>query len=196
MAARMPKTTKAGDPLSPVQARAYRAMWNYVREHGYPPAMREVTQLIGLRPHTNMATEIYAALEAKGYIARGPRFKSRAVKLLVDPDANPRPQHALAEPRTCPRCKSPMRMQVQATVSAPAKFERNLAKANLRRGDVYLLGVNWETADFICERPTCGHVTPGYGNYVTRMEREVAELQAQLAALTGNDPPKPRRPRK
>jgi hypothetical protein len=70
-------------------------------------------------------------------------------------------------------------MMVQATVSAPSELVHQLSKANLRRKDVYLMGVNWETADHICDNPACGQVIDGFGNYVTRLEAEVKRLKAQ-----------------
>lgn len=81
----------------------------------------------------------------------------------------------------CSYCGSPdYRFQVQATISAPAALYHQLSKQNLRRKDVFMLGVNWETVDFICGNPKCGRVTDGYGNYVTRLEGRVKELELKL----------------
>lgn len=77
----------------------------------------------------------------------------------------------------CQRCGSATRMQVQATISAPGDLAHKFSKQNLRRKDVYLLGVNWETADFICTNIKCRIVTNGYGNYVSNMEKEIERLQ-------------------
>ena len=74
-------------------------------------------------------------------------------------------------------------MHVQASLSAPGELTHRLTKANLRRGDVYLLGVNWETADYICTNAACGHVVSGYGNYVSNLEKEVAALKAHVCKL-------------
>jgi len=71
-------------------------------------------------------------------------------------------------------------MQVQAVVSAPSELMHNLSKRNLRRQDVYLLGVLWETADHLCTNDQCRHVTDGYGNYVTGLKKRVEELEKQL----------------
>lgn len=76
----------------------------------------------------------------------------------------------------CPRCNTPMRMQVHATISAPSSLMHKFSKTNLRSKDVWLVGVNWETADHICR---CGHVVDGYGNYVSRLEKRVKELEAK-----------------
>jgi len=92
----------------------------------------------------------------------------------------------------CEHCGKPTRIQVQATISAPAELSHNFTKKNLRRRDVYLLGVNWETADIICENPKCRRVVRAYGNYVSRLEKENAQLKAEIAALAeasiGYDP--------
>lgn len=83
--------------------------------------------------------------------------------------------------RSCVKCGAPVRMQVQATISAPGELEHGLSKRNLRRADVYILGVMWETADFICTSEKCAHVDEAYGNYVTNLRKRVAELEAQIA---------------
>lgn len=77
----------------------------------------------------------------------------------------------------CERCGAPLRMQVQAVLSAPGELTHQFSKSNLRRKDVYLLGVLWETADYICTNPACGKVTDGYGNYVTWLKKEVERLK-------------------
>ena len=77
-------------------------------------------------------------------------------------------------------------MQVQATISAPGKLAHRLSKQSLRRKDVYLMGVMWETADFICTNPECGNVHDGYGNYVTNLKKEVERLKAKYEPDTPN----------
>ncbi|MGV2866394.1 hypothetical protein [Achromobacter sp. AGC39] len=76
-------------------------------------------------------------------------------------------------------------MQVQAVVSAPGELAHQLSKRNLRRKDVHLMGVLWETADFICVSDACRHVQDGYGNYVTKLQKRVDELETQLRAAGG-----------
>ena len=44
------------------------------------------------------------------------------------------------------------------------------------------MGVKWETADFICTNAECRHVTLGYGNYVSNLEKEKDKLCQQLAS--------------
>lgn len=82
----------------------------------------------------------------------------------------------------CPKCGGKQRMHVVATISAPADMYGQLHKANLREKGVYLMGVNWETADFMCE--VCGCLTKdGYGNYVTRLEKENQKLKEKNQEL-------------
>lgn len=85
-------------------------------------------------------------------------------------------------PLKCPKCGScDTKIMVQAVVVAPAEMYREFSKQNLRRKDVYLQGVLWETCDFICS--ACGWASDHYGNYVTRLARENIELKAELLAL-------------
>lgn len=77
----------------------------------------------------------------------------------------------------CDHCGSPMRMQVQAVISAPSDMMHMLTKQNLRSKDVNMMAVLWETADYICTSPECGRVVDGYGNYVTNLEKEVKRLR-------------------
>ena len=79
----------------------------------------------------------------------------------------------------CLKCGSDTRIQVHAVISAPGDLAYQFSKQNLRRKDVYLLGVLWETMDFICTKPRCGHVTIGYGNYVTNLKKENERLKAK-----------------
>ena len=84
----------------------------------------------------------------------------------------------------CERCGSDTQMQVQAVISAPSELIHQLSKQNLSRKDVCLMGVLWETADFICTNPHCGNVLNGYGNYVTNLKKEVERLKAQYEPET------------
>lgn len=83
----------------------------------------------------------------------------------------------------CPHCGSEGRIQVQAVISAPAALAHQFSKQNLRRADVHLMGVLWETMDFICGNEKCGRVTDGYGNYVTNLAKRVKELEKLVADI-------------
>lgn len=83
----------------------------------------------------------------------------------------------------CPHCGSGTRMHVQAAISAPGELAHQFSKKNLRSKEVYLMGVLWETADYICASGACGKlVLDGYGNYVTGLKKRVTELEAVLAS--------------
>lgn len=83
----------------------------------------------------------------------------------------------------CERCGSPTRVMVQATISAPGELTHQFSKKNLRSKEVYMMGVQWETADYICTNPKCCHVTDGYGNYVSRLKKENELLKTKLIEL-------------
>ena len=77
----------------------------------------------------------------------------------------------------CEYCGGATTMQVQAVISAPGELYRQFSKAHLRRKDVHLLGVLWETASYICLNPECRRVTHEDGNYITNLEKEVKRLK-------------------
>ena len=86
----------------------------------------------------------------------------------------------------CEKCGSPTTMQVQAVVSAPGDLYHRLSKQNLRKKEVYLMGVLWDTADFICDNPKCQHVTKGFGNYVTNLKKDVERLNAEKQQIASD----------
>lgn len=79
----------------------------------------------------------------------------------------------------CIKCGAETRMQLLVGVSAPSRLTGKLSKQNLRGKEVWLTHANWETADYICTNTECRHVTDGYGNYVTGLEKKVAQLAAE-----------------
>ena len=85
----------------------------------------------------------------------------------------------------CSKCDSPTRIQVQAVISAPGNLFHLFSKQNLRQKDVYLMGVLWETTDIICTNPDCNHIDMGYGNYVTKLEKEVKRLKSKYEPIQG-----------
>ena len=83
----------------------------------------------------------------------------------------------------CPKCGSDTRIQVQAVISAPGELAHQFSKKNLRRKDVHLMGVLWETMDTICTSEKCQHITDGYGNYVTNLKKENERLKKENERL-------------
>lgn len=80
----------------------------------------------------------------------------------------------------CVKCGASTRMQVQAVISAPGELAHELSKRNMRRTDVHLMSVLWETVDFICTNSKCGYVHNGYGNYVSNLKSENERLKSKL----------------
>lgn len=81
--------------------------------------------------------------------------------------------------KMCPYCGSTRtRMMGNISVSFPSSMNHNLTRANMRSAQFRIHGVLWETMDLICE--DCNRVEDAYGNYVTRLEKENAELRARL----------------
>ena len=83
----------------------------------------------------------------------------------------------------CPKCNSPTRMDVDATISAPGELEHRFSKANIRRKDVYLIGVSWDAANFYCTNPECRYVYSGYTNHVYKLRTLSNELEGVLDLL-------------
>ncbi len=78
----------------------------------------------------------------------------------------------------CEKCGGDTRVMVQIVVSAPSDMMHNFTKGNMRSKEFKIMGVLWETGDFICN--LCGHVTDGYGNYVTNLRKENEKLKTIL----------------
>ncbi len=66
--------------LSPRQQRILEFIRQHVREHGYPPSVREIGQAVSLRSSSTVHGHL-ARLEAKGYIRHDPS-KPRTIELL------------------------------------------------------------------------------------------------------------------
>lgn len=79
---------------------------------------------------------------------------------------------------SCEKCGGETRAMVQMVVSAPPNMLHNFTKKNMSSKEFKIMGVLWETADFICS--TCGHVTNGYGNYVSNLKKENVKLKQSL----------------
>ena len=66
--------------LSPRQKRILDFISEHVRQHGYPPSVREIGTAVNLRSSSTVHGHL-ARLEAKGYLRRDPS-KPRAIELL------------------------------------------------------------------------------------------------------------------
>ena len=61
---------------------------SFMKEHGYPPAVRDICQGLNLKS-TSTAHGYLARLEKQGYIRRDPS-KTRAIELIENDAADPR----------------------------------------------------------------------------------------------------------
>jgi hypothetical protein len=75
-------------------------------------------------------------------------------------------------------------MQVQATVCAPAWLSHLFSKTNMRRKDVFFMGVSWETADYYCGDASCGYHKDGYRNRIDKLKDENEQLKIANERLT------------
>jgi repressor LexA len=69
--------------LTPRQRRILEVIRDTVRRRGYPPAMREIGELVGLTSSSSVAHQL-RVLESKGFIRRDPN-RPRALEVLVSP---------------------------------------------------------------------------------------------------------------
>ena len=84
---------------------------------------------------------------------------------------------------SCPKCGSSMRMQVNACISAPSDLMHDFKKTNLRRKDVYFMGVFWETATHICSNEKCKNVIDGYINWIDEMKVQNEVMKEALQKI-------------
>lgn len=80
----------------------------------------------------------------------------------------------------CEKCGSETRAMGYMQVSVPSSYMNNFTKNNIKSKEFRILGVNWETFDFICTNESCRYVTDGYGNYVTNLKKENERLKNSL----------------
>tara|TARA_B100000029_G_scaffold103990_1_gene94499 strand:- start:2656 stop:3309 length:654 start_codon:yes stop_codon:yes gene_type:complete len=69
-------------PLTGRQLQVLNAIKGYIDDHGYPPSIRELGQLVGIKS-TNGVSDHLKALERKGYLSRD-ESKSRALNPTPD----------------------------------------------------------------------------------------------------------------
>ena len=65
------------EPLTPVERKVYHFLIDYLAEHTFQPSVREVARHFRI-PSTKTVTDLFGALERKGYIRRAPG-RSRGV---------------------------------------------------------------------------------------------------------------------
>jgi repressor LexA len=75
------------EPLSKRQEDILQFISSQVREHGYPPSVREIGNAVGLSSSATVHSHL-SKLEQKGYIRRDPT-KPRAIEVVSDPSELP-----------------------------------------------------------------------------------------------------------
>jgi repressor LexA len=75
--------------LTPRQRRVLEVIRDSVESRGYPPAMREIGELVGLTSSSSVAHQL-RVLEAKGFIRRDPN-RPRALEVLAPVESTRRP---------------------------------------------------------------------------------------------------------
>ena len=80
----------------------------------------------------------------------------------------------------CEKCGSDTKVMVQMSVCAPSEMMYDFSKKNMSKKDFKVLGVLRETADYLCTNNDCGHISNGYGNYVTNLKKENDRLKEEL----------------
>lgn len=80
----MPRKPRTG--LTARQREVLEMIETHVREHGYPPSVREIGQAVGLTSPSTVHSHLNA-LERRGYLRRDPT-KPRAIEVRWDPSSN------------------------------------------------------------------------------------------------------------
>jgi hypothetical protein len=87
----------------------------------------------------------------------------------------------------CQKCGSKQRIMFQLVIAGPAEMYAHTRKADFRKKEVEIWGANWETCDFICTNPKCGHVVFNTGNFVTRLKKENELLKKEIERLNAGE---------
>ncbi|GAA4863425.1 transcriptional repressor LexA [Saccharopolyspora rosea] len=77
----LPEQANGSDELSERQRKVLEAIREWMREHGYPPSVREIGDAVGLTSTSSVAYQL-RVLERKGYLRRDPH-RPRTVGVLV-----------------------------------------------------------------------------------------------------------------
>lgn len=82
----LPEQASGADELSDRQLKVLSAIRDWMRDHGYPPSVREIGDAVGLTSTSSVAYQL-RVLEKKGYLRRDPH-RPRTVGVLASEDAN------------------------------------------------------------------------------------------------------------
>ncbi|GAB2748062.1 transcriptional repressor LexA [Salinifilum aidingensis] len=80
----VPEQGESGEDLSERQRKVLEAIRDWMRDHGYPPSVREIGTAVGLTSTSSVAYQL-RVLERKGYLRKDPH-RPRTVGVLVGGD--------------------------------------------------------------------------------------------------------------
>jgi len=72
-------------PISPRQRRILDVIEGHVRDHGYPPSLREIGAAVGLSSSSSVAHQI-RVLESRGWIRVNGTGQPRSLTIVTDPE--------------------------------------------------------------------------------------------------------------
>ncbi|MGH3443139.1 MAG: transcriptional repressor LexA [Nitriliruptorales bacterium] len=132
--------TPVHDELTPRQRRVLEVIHSHLEEHGYPPSVREIGEVVGLSSPSSVHAHL-ATLEDKGFLRRDPS-KPRALEVRIDPDSD-------LDLRPAPARNVPLIGEIAA--GAPVVAEERveallpLPRELVGEGDLFMLRVRGES---------------------------------------------------
>ena len=155
--------------LSKRQREIYDFIGRYLKQHGYPPTVREIGKAVGLHSSSTVHAHL-AKLESRGLLKRDPT-KPRAIELLVE---------------RAKRAVRPAGMPLVGTVAAGAPV---LAEENIEDYLQVPAVIGGETGDFVLRIKGDSMVDAGIleGDYVVVRPAESAEDGEIVVALLGDE---------
>lgn len=97
----LPDQPPGVDELSERQLKVLDAIREWMRDHGYPPSVREIGDAVGLTSTSSVAYQL-RVLEKKGYLRRDPHRPRTVGVLLADASEGAGPWEAQANPAFVP----------------------------------------------------------------------------------------------
>jgi repressor LexA len=159
----------ASEGLTERQRRVLEVIHTHLEEHGYPPSVREIGEIVGLASPSSVHAHL-SSLEAKGFLKRDPS-KPRAMEVRIDRDTD-------LEIRPSPSRNVPLLGEIAAggPIVAEESVEElvTLPRSLVGEGDLFMLRVRGESM-------LDAGVLPGDLVVVRRQERvEQGEMCAAL----------------
>jgi repressor LexA len=155
--------------LSKRQREIFEFIGRYLKQHGYPPTVREIGKAVGLHSSSTVHAHL-AKLESRGLLKRDPT-KPRAIELLVE---------------RARRAVRPAGMPLVGTVAAGSPV---LAEENIEDYLQVPAVIGGETGDFVLRIKGDSMVEAGIleGDYVVVRPSETARDGEIVVALIGEE---------